>query len=158
MATPTKAISTARALPRPARSVRWASSPPRNVGLKVTDLDREVAFLGEVGATLVLRERVPLVGEEREYAILVLGGVRMLLFETVVFEDLVAGGVRPGLTHAVYEVDDLDAEYARIRALGAEVLIEPTEVAAAFGRRRLAFFRSPSGFVFEVMQVLDRKI
>ena len=129
-----------------------------NVGLKVTDLDREVAFLREVGATLVLRERVPMLGEEREYAILVLGGVRMLLFETVVFEDLVAGGVRPGLTHAVYEVDDVDAEYARIRALGAEVLIEPTEVAAAFGRRRLAFFRSPSGFVFEVMQVLERKI
>jgi hypothetical protein len=49
-----------------------------------------------------------------------LGGVRMLLFETVVFENLVPGGVRPGLTHAVYEVDDLDAEYARISALGAE--------------------------------------
>ncbi len=60
-----------------------------NVGLKVTDLDREVAFLREVGATLVLRERVPMLGEERDYAILVLGGVRMLLFETVVFEDLV---------------------------------------------------------------------
>ena len=40
----------------------------------------------------------------------------MLLFETVVFEKLVSGGVRPGLTHAVYEVDNLDAEYARIRA------------------------------------------
>ena len=62
------------------------------------------------------------------------------------------------VTHAVYEVDDLDAEYARIRALGAEVLVEPTEVSAAFGRRSLAFFRSPSGFVFEVMQMLERKI
>ena len=82
-----------------------------NVGLKVTDLDREVAFLREVGASLVLRERVSMVGEEREYAILMLGGVRMLLFETVVFEKLVSGGIRPGLTHAVYEVDDLDAEY-----------------------------------------------
>ena len=56
-----------------------------------------MAFLREVGATLVLRERVPLVGEEREYAILVLGGVRMLLFETVVFGVFVAGGVQPGL-------------------------------------------------------------
>ena len=129
-----------------------------NVGLKVTDLDREVAFLREVGASLVLRERVSMVGEEREYAILMLGGVRMLLFETVVFEKLVSGGVRPGLTHAVYEVDSLDAEYARISALGTEVLVEPTEVSAAFGRRRLAFFRSPGGFVFEVMQVLERKI
>jgi hypothetical protein len=40
-----------------------------NVGLKVTDLDREVAFLREVGASLVLRERVSMVGDEREYAI-----------------------------------------------------------------------------------------
>jgi hypothetical protein len=97
-------------------------------------------------------------GEERECAILVLGGVRMLLFEAVVFENLVSGGVWPGLTHAVYEVDELDAEYACIRALGAEVHVEPTEVSAAFGERRLAFFRSPSGFVFEVVQVLERKI
>jgi catechol 2,3-dioxygenase-like lactoylglutathione lyase family enzyme len=126
-----------------------------NIGVKVTDLDREVAFLRQVGASLVLRERVALVGEEREYAILMLGGVRMLIFETVVFENAVAGGVRPGLTHAVYEVDDFDAEYARIRALGAEVLVEPSEISAAFGRRRLAFFRSPGGFVFEVMQVLE---
>ena len=111
-----------------------------NVGLKVTDLDREVAFLREVGASLVLREPVSMVGEEREYAILTLGGVRMLLFETVVFENPVSGGVRPGLTHAVYEVDELDPEYARIGALGAEVLVDPTEVSAAFGRRRLAFF------------------
>ena len=117
-----------------------------NVGLKVIDLDREVAFLREVGASLVLRERVSMVGEEREYAILMLGGVRMLLFETVVFENLVPGGVRPGLTHAVYEVDDLDTEYVRISALGAEVLIEPTQVSAAFGRRRLAFFRSHRRF------------
>jgi hypothetical protein len=36
-------------------------------------------------------------------------------------------------------------------------LVEPTLVSAAFGRRRLAFFRSPGGFVFEV-QVLERKI
>jgi catechol 2,3-dioxygenase-like lactoylglutathione lyase family enzyme len=128
-----------------------------NIGLKVTDLDREVAFLREVGASLVMRERVSMVGEEREYAILMLGGVRMVLFETVVFENLISGGVRPGLTHAVFEVDELEAEYARISALGAEVLVKPTEVSGAFGRRRLAFFRSPGGFVFEVMQVLERK-
>jgi catechol 2,3-dioxygenase-like lactoylglutathione lyase family enzyme len=126
-----------------------------NIGLKVNDLDREVAFLCKLGATLVSRERVALVGEEREYAVLMLGGVRTLLFETVVFENLVSSGVRPGLTHAVYEVDELDAEYARIVALGAEVLIEPIEISAAFGRRRLAFFRSPGGFVFEIMQVLE---
>jgi catechol 2,3-dioxygenase-like lactoylglutathione lyase family enzyme len=129
-----------------------------NIGLKVTDLDREIEFLRNVGATVVLRDHLSTTGEEREYAVLVLGGVRMLLFGTVIFEDRVEGGARPGLTHAVYEVDDLEAEYARIRSLGAEVLIEPTSIKAGFGSRRVAFFRSPGGFVFEVMQVLERTI
>ena len=81
-------------------------------------------------------------------------GVRMLLFETVVFEDLVAGGVQPGLTHAVYEVDDLDAEYARIRALGAR---GPDRADRSGGGFRQVPSRLSSGFVFEVMQVLEQR-
>jgi catechol 2,3-dioxygenase-like lactoylglutathione lyase family enzyme len=129
-----------------------------NIGVKVTDLDREIEFLRNVGAELILRDRLSTEGEDRDYAVLVLGGVRLLLFGTVIFEDRLQGGVRPGLTHAVYEVDDVDTEYARIRDLGAEVLIEPTSIEAGFGSRRIAFFRSPGGFVFEVMQVLNRTI
>jgi catechol 2,3-dioxygenase-like lactoylglutathione lyase family enzyme len=129
-----------------------------NVGVKVTDLDAEIEFLKKVGVELVLRDRLPMAREERDYAVLLLGGVRMLLFTSVVFEDSVEGEVRPGLTHAVYEVDNLDAEYARIRDLGAEVLIAPTTIAAGFGSRRIAFFRSPGGFVFEIMQALQRTI
>ncbi|MGO8798141.1 MAG: VOC family protein [Roseiarcus sp.] len=127
-----------------------------NIGLKVADLDREVDFLRDVGAEVVLRDRLSFAGKDREYAVLKLGGVRMLFFDSVVFEDRLEDGVPPGLSHAVYEVDDLDAEYARIRDLGAEVLIEPTSVGAGFGARRIAFFRSPGGFVFEIMQVLER--
>ena len=129
-----------------------------NIGVKVADLDREVDFLRDVGAEIVLRDRLSFAGKEREYAVLTLGGVRMLFFNSVVFEDRLEDGVQPGLSHAVYEVDDLDTEYARIRDLGAEVLIEPTSVGAGFGSRRIAFFRSPGGFVFEIMQVLERAI
>jgi catechol 2,3-dioxygenase-like lactoylglutathione lyase family enzyme len=129
-----------------------------NLGVKVADLDREIDFLRSVGATLVLRERLAVGAESFDYAILVLGGVRLLLFPTVIFEERVAGGVPHGLTHAVFEVDDLDAEYARIAALGAEVLIEPTLISAGFGSRRIAFFRSPGGLVFEVMQVIEDRL
>lgn len=129
-----------------------------NIGLKVTDLDGEIAFLQAVGANLVLRERLTFGEQTVDYAIMQMGGVRMLLFPTVVFEDRLAEGVRPGLTHAVYQVDDLAAEYARITALGAEVLIEPTLVSAGFGSRRLAFFRSPGGFVFEIMQIIEDRL
>jgi catechol 2,3-dioxygenase-like lactoylglutathione lyase family enzyme len=131
-----------------------------NIGLKTQNLEADLDFLQRVGAVVVQRDVVP-VGEGKpglEYAILRLGGVRLLLFPTVIFEDQVEGGVKPGLTHAVYEVDDLDVEYARIRALGAQVLIEPTLIQAGFGTRRIAFFRSPGGMVFEVMQILENKV
>jgi catechol 2,3-dioxygenase-like lactoylglutathione lyase family enzyme len=111
-----------------------------------------------LGATLILRDQLDAGAERRDYAILTLGGERMLLFTNVIFQDRVASGVAPGLTHAVYEVDDLDAEYERIKSLGAEVLIEPSFVKAGFGSRRLAFFRSPGGFVFEVMQILENLV
>ena len=129
-----------------------------NIGLKTVDLDAELDFLQKVGATIVLRDTLPADGDPIEYAIVRLGGVRLLLFPSVMFEEQVAGGVAPGLTHAVFEVDDLEAEYARIRSIGGEVLIEPRFVQAGFGSRRLAFFRSPGGMVFEIMQVLESKI
>jgi catechol 2,3-dioxygenase-like lactoylglutathione lyase family enzyme len=132
--------------------------PLWNIGLKITDLDSELAFLTQLGATLIQRASIPVEGDQLEYAIVRLGGVRLLLFPTVIFEAQVPGGVAPGLTHAVFEVADLNTEYARIKALGAEVLIEPRLIQAPFGTRRLAFFRSPGGMVFEVMQILENKV
>ena len=129
-----------------------------NIGVKTTNLDADLEFLQKVGATVVLRDVLAADGDQLDYAIVRLAGVRLLLFPNVIFEDQVPGGVAPGLTHAVFEVDDLDAEYARIRGLGGQVLIEPQFAKAGFGSRRLAFFRTPGGMVFEVMQVLERGI
>ena len=130
-----------------------------NVGIKTDQLEADIDFLQRVGAELVLRERFDAgEGKSLEYAILRLGGVRMLLFPQTIFEDRIAGGVRPGLTHAVYEVDDLEAEYQRIKTLGARVLVEPREISAGFGRRKLAFFLSPGGLAFEVMQILEDRL
>jgi catechol 2,3-dioxygenase-like lactoylglutathione lyase family enzyme len=129
-----------------------------NIGVKTSDLDADLEFLQKVGATMVLRDVLAADGDQLDYAIVRLAGVRLLLFPSVIFEDRVPGGVAPGLTHAVFEVDDLDAEYARIRGLGGEVLIEPQFAQGGFGTRRLAFFRAPGGMVFEVMQVLERGI
>jgi len=129
-----------------------------NIGLKILDLDTELKFLEQMGATIVLRDTLPADGDALEYAIVRLADVRLLLFPSVIFENQVAGGVAPGLTHAVFEVDDVEAEFARIKGLGAEVLLEPTFAKAGFGSRRIAFFRSPGGMIFEVMQVLERGV
>ena len=130
-----------------------------NIGVKTADLEADLAFLERVGATVVLRDALPVDGGETlAYAIVRLGGVRLLLFPNVIFEDKIPGGVNPGLTHAVFEVDDIQAEYDRIQGLGGEALIAPTLAEAGFGSRQIAFFRSPGGLVLEIIQILENKV
>jgi hypothetical protein len=66
-----------------------------NIGLKTSDLDADLDFLKKVGATIVLRDVLPANGDSLEYAIVRLGGVRLLLFPSVIFEDQIPGGSRP---------------------------------------------------------------
>jgi catechol 2,3-dioxygenase-like lactoylglutathione lyase family enzyme len=129
-----------------------------NIGVKTADLEADLAFLEKVGATVVLRDVLPVDGETLDYAIVRLGGVRLLLFPNVIFEDQVPGGVSPGLTHAVFAVDDVQAEFERIKGLGGQVLIEPRFAQAGFGSRQITFFRSPGGLVLEFIQIIENKV
>lgn len=129
-----------------------------NIGLKIEDLDQEITFLQELGAKLLLREKLSGPDGVAEYALLEFGGTRLFLTPQTIFEDKLNHPLAPGLTHAVFEVDDLAKEYERITALGTQVLIEPVEISAGFGSRRIAFFRSPGGLIFEVMQILEAKV
>ena len=129
-----------------------------NIGVKTTDLEADLAFLEKVGAKVVLRDVLPVDGDTLDYAIVRLGGVRLLLFPNVIFEDQVPGGVAPGLTHAVFEVDDVQAEFERVKGLGGQVLIEPRFAQAGFGSRQITFFRSPGGLVLEFIQIIENKV
>jgi catechol 2,3-dioxygenase-like lactoylglutathione lyase family enzyme len=129
-----------------------------NIGMKVADVDQEVAFFTTLGAVTLIRERVTTDGGELDYALIAFGGTRILMTPKPIFEDKLPEPLGPGLTHAVFEVENLGHEVERLTALGTEVLIPPTEISAAFGRRKLAFFRSPGGLVFEVMQVLSSNV
>ena len=130
-----------------------------NIGMKVDDMDSEIAFWQEIGAKLILRETFSAPdGEEVDYAFVEFGGTRIFLTPKTVFEDKLDHRLMPGLTHAVFEVEDLDQEYERLAGMGLEVLVERVEISAAFGSRRLAFFRSPNGMVFELLQILEAKI
>lgn len=125
-----------------------------NIAIKVHDLDSELEFLKRVGATDIVRDSVANGNSNEDFAMLMLGGERVLLFPHVIYEPELSQPLHFGLTHAVFEVDDLDKILESYAREGVHPIWGPKEVSASFGRRRIAFFRSPSGFIFEAEQPL----
>ena len=122
-----------------------------NYAIKVADIDRAAAFyVGTLGAKVRIESEV--LG--CRYALLQIGTTRVILFEKAPYEDLLPAPLPLGFLHDVYEVDDFDAQIARLRAAGVRFVMEPQDIEAAFGRRRIAFFETPDGMRTEVMQIL----
>jgi catechol 2,3-dioxygenase-like lactoylglutathione lyase family enzyme len=123
-----------------------------NYAIKVADIERAVAFYVQaLGAEVRIESAV--LG--CRYTLIQIGTTRVILFEKAPYEDLLGVELPLGFLHDVYEVDDFDAQIARLRAAGVRFIMEPREIAAAFGRRRIAFFETPDGLRTEVMQILD---
>jgi catechol 2,3-dioxygenase-like lactoylglutathione lyase family enzyme len=123
-----------------------------NYAIKVAQIERAIAFYGDVlGAEVQLRGRV--LG--CVYALIRLGDTRLILFERAPYEGRLGVTLPLGFLHDVYEVDDLDAQVARLRQAGVRFLMEPQVIEAEFGRRKIAFFESSDGLRTEVMQILE---
>ncbi len=129
-----------------------------NIGVRVADVTAEVAYFVGIGGRLRVHERLETADGAFEYAIVEFGGTRMFLTPKTLFEHKLPHALQDGVTHAVFEVDDMDAAMAELAASGTEVLVPPVEVSAGFGSRRLSFLRSPGGLVFEVMQIRESLI
>lgn len=132
--------------------------PLWNIGCKVDNVAAEGEFLQRLGARLRLHEKLPAPTGEIEYQMLDFAGTRVFLTRNPVFEDSLGYELRPGLTHAVFEVDDHDAACAAALAAGARQLTEARVFEAGFGKRRVAFFQSPGGLVFEALKILESRI
>jgi catechol 2,3-dioxygenase-like lactoylglutathione lyase family enzyme len=124
-----------------------------NIGIRVADVEKEVSYFKALGAVLRVQEKLATEAGQFEYALLEFGGTRLFLTPKTVFEHALPEKLRDGLTHAVFEVKDVDATLKELAAQGTEVLVAPMEIDAGLGSRRLAFCRSPGGVVFEVMQI-----
>lgn len=129
-----------------------------NIGIRVTDIEREVAYLKALGAVLRVREKLATKDGQFEYALLDFAGTRLFLTPKTVFEHALPESPRDGLSHAVFEVKDVDATLKELVAQGTKVLVAPMEIDAGLGSRRLAFCRSPGGVVFEVMQLRVNRV
>jgi catechol 2,3-dioxygenase-like lactoylglutathione lyase family enzyme len=124
-----------------------------NIGIRVADVEKEVSYFKALGAVLRVQEKLATEAGQFEYALLEFGGTRLFLTPKTVFEHALPEKLHDGLTHAVFEVKDVDATLKELAAQGTEVLVAPMEIDAGLGSRRLAFCRSPGGVVFEVMQI-----
>ncbi len=129
-----------------------------NIGMRVADVAAEAAYFVGLGGRLLLHERLATPDGDFEYALLEFGGTRLFLTPRTVFEHRLEAPLPDGLTHAVFEVADVDAELATLRAADTEILVGPVEIDAALGSRRIAFCRSPGGMVFEVMQIRHNRV
>ncbi len=126
-----------------------------NYAIKVADIDRAARFYVDVlGAEVRLRGEV--LGSV--YALIRLGDTRIILFDKAPYEDLLGRELPLGFLHDVYEVDDFDAQIARLRQAGVRFLMAPQVIEAAFGRRRIAFFETPDGLRTEVMEILEDRL
>ncbi len=81
---------------------------------------REVVFIDIGGTTIELSQGTPKPGDQKPSC---------------------------GLMHLAFEVDDVDATYAELKAKGVEFFIEPR---TPFGDLRIAFFRDPDGNELEL--------
>ena len=127
---------------------------PWNLGVKVQDLDAELAFLERCGATQVQKGTMPSAAGERAFGMAFLGAQRLLLFPHVIYEDALSEPLKGGLAHAVFQVERVDDVIERCRKRGVSPLWGPETISTPFGRRRIVFFRSPSGFIFETFEAL----
>jgi catechol 2,3-dioxygenase-like lactoylglutathione lyase family enzyme len=125
-----------------------------NLGLKVRDINEELAFLRGCGAREIEKGTIAAPDGEHAFGTALLGAERLLLFTEVVYRQALPEPMKTGLAHAVYQVADVAAVLERFGARGVTPLWGPADVGTPFGRRRVVFFRSPSGFVFETFERL----
>lgn len=116
--------------------------------LYVDDLDRSIAFYREmIGLQVKL--------QDQGYAELVTEGTKFGLFARAKLPELIGRHARAGGPggEIAFLVEDVDAEAARLRAAGAEILLGPTD--RPWGHRTLHLL-DPDGFVVELAQEIER--
>jgi extradiol dioxygenase family protein len=123
-----------------------------NYAVKAEDIDKAAAFYVDcMGASLMIRSEV----YGCKYVLLRLGTMRLILFDRAPYERDLKLDLPPGFLHAVYQVEDFEAQVETLRKFGVKFLMEPQTLEGEFGKRKIAFFQAPDGTRLEVMQVLQ---
>ncbi len=127
------------------------------IGVKVPDLEKELQFHRQIGNSVVLDETLEVNGERFRVPLIRMGDKYMHLAEKMVYERLLDNALPCGITHLVYRSNSFDEDVRIAIEAGATLVGDIATISAGFGDRRVAFFRAPGGWIFEIIQVvIDR--
>ena len=123
------------------------------IGIKVENLERELDFHRAIGNQIVLDEELHVGGQAYRIPLIKMGDKYLHLAEEMVYENELDEPLPYGMVHLVYLTDDFDADVQKFEAAGCQHVFEPTEVSAGFGDRKVAFFRTPNGWICEIAKI-----
>src|ERR1700681_1700489 len=103
------------------------------IGVKVPDLEKELAFHRQMGNALVLDETIHLDGESFRVPLIRMGDKYMHLAEKMVYEKLLNYSLPCGIPHVVYRSDSFDQDVQTALNAGATLIREVATVSAGFG-------------------------
>lgn len=128
------------------------------IGVKVRDLEQELAFHRSLGNEIVLDEELEFDGERYRIPLVRMGDKYLHLSEKMVYEKALNRPLEFGLVHLVYRSDSFDADLQRAIETGATNLCAVAEISAGFGKRRVAFLRAPGGWMFEIAEIITNLV
>jgi hypothetical protein len=124
------------------------------IGIKVPDLERELLFHQALGNPVILDETLELEGERYRLPLIRMGDKYLHLADRMVYERVLDQELPNGIAHLVYRSDAFDADLEKAVQSGANLIGKVAVISAGFGERRVAFLRAPSGWIFEIIEVL----
>ncbi len=124
------------------------------IGIKVPDLEKELEFHRQMGNPLVLDETLEIGGESFRVPLIRMGDKYIHLAEKMVYENILGRPLPFGIAHIVYRSSAFEEDVRKALDSGAVLMREVATISAGFGDRRVAFFTAPSGWIFEIIEVL----
>ena len=119
----------------------------QHIAVVTTDVERAAAFYTQV---LGIKETLRLETTHSGTIVFVsANGTQLELFGGGKPTEPGEGEGKVGFPHVALLVDDVDLEYERLKALGVEFDVPPTEADAGI---RLAFFKDPDGNRLEIIK------
>jgi hypothetical protein len=125
------------------------------IGMKVAQLDQELEFHRRLGNEVVLDEFIETEEGRFRLPLIKMGDRFLHLMEETVYEKGLDQPLPIGPAHLVYVSDDFEKDVARAVAAGGKQLIEPVQIKAGFGERKLTFIRAPGGWNFEIFKMIQ---